>query len=274
MARVVAPRSTPAKHRDPREPAAAPAETADGGTFDAALRGYDRRQVDERLRVLAQDLARLEAERRQAAMRVATEAARARHSEELLRQARAELDEVRQHGTGEAQSGFGYRAERILRMAEVEAGEIMASAAQNATTIIEKARAEAEHHRHEVEQQLIQRTAVLEQEATQRMAAVIEREQAATGALEAARRDANDIQEAALRSAEHVREQAEEAALERRREADEHAEQQRAETERELSRLTAIGEGVRAEFTRLYEVLEAELADGDANAPPSIDSDE
>ena len=51
--------------------------------------------------------------------------------------------------------GFGVRAERLLRLAEIEAREMRAAAAADVAAMIAKAQAEAESHRHEVEQQLI-----------------------------------------------------------------------------------------------------------------------
>ncbi|OLT14621.1 hypothetical protein BJF78_18020 [Pseudonocardia sp. CNS-139] len=72
---------------------------------------------------------------------------------------------------------FGFRAEKILRLAEHEAADVRNRAANEATALVEQARADAERHRHEVEQKLIARSAEMDQEAAQRNVAIQEREQ-------------------------------------------------------------------------------------------------
>ena len=68
---------------------------------------------------------------------------------------------------GDSAQGFGYRAERLLRMAEAEANEIRGSAIKEAAEIVERARAAAEMHRHEIEQNLIMRATTLDQQANE-----------------------------------------------------------------------------------------------------------
>ncbi|MPZ64118.1 MAG: hypothetical protein GEU83_00855 [Pseudonocardiaceae bacterium] len=81
--------------------------------FDIVLRGYDREQVDERLRFLGDELATAEQ---------ALAAARERTAglEEELASARGELE----RRVPDPDVGFGNRVEKILRLAEEEAAEI------------------------------------------------------------------------------------------------------------------------------------------------------
>lgn len=261
MARVTAPRTVQPRHTAPPEE-----------TFDSALRGYDRRQVDTRLKALQEQLDAKDAARRRAAEEAVSEGKRARIAEEQLRDALAKLKDARVNGTtsgpgsGPAKStadehdGFGYRAERILRAAENEAAATRSSASQEAAAIVEQARAQAEQHRHDLEQQLIQRAGLLDQQAAERTAAIVEREEAAAAVLHAARQDADEIHGAALRSAERLQHETEAKAREVRAQAEQYAQQQRDAANRELSRVAALHGGVRAELGRLHKLLDAELS--------------
>ena len=60
------------------------------------------------------------------------------------------------------------RAERLLRLAETEAREMRGAAAADVAAMIAKAQADAEAHRHEVEQQLIERSTALDRQARDR----------------------------------------------------------------------------------------------------------
>ena len=153
-----------------------PLSTPEGGAeqpFDTALRGYERRQVDDFVSARSKEISRLKAqladERRQ--RQAATERADATATE--LREVRARSA----HEPADPQESFGFRAEKLLRMAEQEAVEIRSNASRESASIIEQARKEAEQHRHEVEQTLISRASLLEQQAAQRSAEIQEREQ-------------------------------------------------------------------------------------------------
>lgn len=120
--------------------------------FDVVLRGYDKRQVDERLRTLGAELAAAENALQAAAERVT-----------LLAD---EVNRSRSGGDPQPESNFGARVEKILLLAEEEAREVRSqadaaaeqtrkavaqeadelftAAAQDADEVCKAARAEAE----------------------------------------------------------------------------------------------------------------------------------
>jgi chromosome segregation ATPase len=254
MSGMTAPRAVPT-HREPIiEP-----HDSDNDAFDTALRGYDRRQVDRRIRELTDQLALLHSASRKAEAASATAASRARSTEEKLQAARSELAQLREAGSDDARSGFGYRAERILRAAQHEAAELRASAAQEVAALVEQARADAEQKRHELEQQLIQRAAVQDHEAAQRNADIRGREQAAAAAVEAARQEAEEVRSSAVAAAQALRTDAEAHAKDIRLEVERYVRQQKEVAQRELERLASVGSDARAELDRLRKLLAAEL---------------
>ena len=85
------------------------------------------------------------------------------------------------------EESFGYRAEKLLRLAEQEAAEARAAAGREAAAVVEQARADAEQHRHEVEQSLIARSSLLDQQAAQRTVELQEREQQIAAQMTTAR---------------------------------------------------------------------------------------
>jgi hypothetical protein len=232
-----------------------------GQSFDTALRGYERRQVDEFVAERQKEVSRLrvelaEAQRQQ---RLATEHAEATETE--LRELRAKSAHVEPKSV---EDSFGYRAEKLLRMAEHEAAEARSHASRESAAIIEQARTDAEKHRHEVEQTLISRASLLEQQAAQRTAELQEREQQISDQLSAAREQADQLHAAAARAADRLRQESEAAAAETRLRAETAAQRQRDQAGQEIARLTALQSDVRAELARLAEVLSAELSGGPA----------
>jgi len=99
--------------------------------FDVALRGYDKRQVDERLRFLSAELAAADN-----ALRAVTE--RAAMLEDALSEARSTPA-----GEPSGNPNFGARVEKILKLAEDEAREVRSQADAAATALVEHARAQA-----------------------------------------------------------------------------------------------------------------------------------
>lgn len=95
-------------------------------TFDLALRGYDRRQVDEYLDRIEHDLAVAQADRDAASARIAA-------SEKRLKVLDSELEAVREQLTESARptyAGLGKRVEQLLSIAEEEAERLRADAAR------------------------------------------------------------------------------------------------------------------------------------------------
>lgn len=120
------------------------AEPSGGGAglFDFAVRGYDRRQVDERLTYLEAALV---------AAHDALDQAEQRNGD-LDRQLRLALDRLRQAGgAGVRDDTFGFRVEKILRQAEEEARKVRGKATAAAAALIERARADAKATRDETE---------------------------------------------------------------------------------------------------------------------------
>ena len=125
--------------------------------------------------------------------------------------------------------------------------------------MIEQARADAEQHRHEVEQSLIARSSLLDQQAAQRTVELQEREQQIAAQMTTARSEIDAMHEAARRAAEQHRRQAEGDAEAVRARAAHAAQRMRDQAEQEVARLAALRDDARAEITRLAELLANEL---------------
>jgi membrane protein involved in colicin uptake len=232
--------------------------------FDTVLRGYERRQVDEYVSKSKDELARLKEELAEAQRkrRLATEHAEA--TERELREVRAKSAHSEPRSV---EDSFGYRAEKLLRIAEQEAAEVRTHASRESAAIIEQARTEAEKHRHEVEQSLIARASVLEQQASQRSAELQEREQQIADQLAAAREQADQLHAAAARTADRLRQESEAAAEEAKLRAATDIQRQRDQAAQEIARLDKVQSDVRAELARLNDVLSNELSAGPRAVP-------
>ena len=232
--------------------------------FDTVLRGYERRQVDDFVGRLKDEITQLkddlaEAQRKR---RLANEHAEATEREMRDLRAKSAHSEPRS-----VEDSFGYRAEKLLRIAEQEAAEVRTHASRESSAIIEQARTEAEKHRHEVEQSLIARAAVLEQQAAQRNAELQEREQQISDQLSAAREQADQLHAAAARTADRLRQESEAAAEEAKLRAATDIQRQRDQAAQEIARLDKVQADVRSELARLNDVLSNELAAGSRGAP-------
>ncbi|MHA6621563.1 hypothetical protein [Pseudonocardia sp. DLS-67] len=231
-----------------------------GASFDIVRRGYDRDQVDAQMRELRDRVNAAETARKQAEQH-------ARGIEGELRTTRA------QQADGPiSQESFGFRAEKILRLAEHEAADVRSRAANEATALVEQARADAERHRHEVEQKLIARSAELDQEAAQRNVAIQEREQQAAAMLSAARDDASRITDDARAAADKVLSEAQARAKEVLNRSDQDLKRRREAAEQELRRIGSLHEGVRNEMGRLHKLLGTELGESASRSNNSNDS--
>jgi hypothetical protein len=230
-----------------------------GPAFEVVLRGYDRGAVDAALarRDAADADARAalaDAERRLAAA-VARAVAAEAQSADLRRAAAAEPPPA-------ADTGFGSRAEKILRLAEREASEARARAAAESAAVIDAARSAAEAHRHQVEEELIGRVSRAEQTAAQLEAELVEREQQMARKLEADRQEARRVHDAAVSAAEVLRAAAAAEAEEVRLTARSEVERMRELARQDLARLGGLRSDVRSELGRLVRLLEVEAATG------------
>jgi chromosome segregation ATPase len=217
--------------------------------FDVVRRGYDRDQVDAHLRNLGEHLAGASQAHQVAEQRIRT-------LEEELRAARKRSESVE---PSMSQESFGFRAEKILRLAEHEAADVRARAAKEATAVVEQARADAEKHRHDVEQALITRAAEQDREAAERNVAIQEREQQAQATLADAREESARITDEARRSAEKALAEAQSRAEQLRMRTDNECRRTREAAEQELRRLGDLRDNVRTEITRLHTLLGAEV---------------
>jgi hypothetical protein len=232
-----------------------PDQRASTSPFDSALRGYERRQVDEYVARQRNETATLRAQLAEAERqrRLATEHAEA--TEEENRRLRSNAGRE----APPAEEGFGFRAEKLLRLAEQEAAEVRARTRQESVGLLEQTRADAEKHRHEVEQQLISRAAQLDQAAARRAVELQDREQQISDQLEATRAETEQLHAAATRAADRLRQESEAKAEEIRIRAEASAKKVRDEAEHDLMRLSALRSNVHAELARLAEVLVNEL---------------
>ena len=220
-----------------------------GASFDIVRRGGDRDHVDAQMRELRDRINAAESARKAAEQH-------ARAVEGELRSTRA------QQADGPiSQESFGFRAEKILRLAEHEAADVRSRAANEATALVEQARADAERHRHEVEQKLISRSAELDQEAAQRNVAIQEREQQAAAMLAGAREDAARITDDARAAADKLVSEAQARAKEVLNRSEQDLKRRREAADQELRRIGSLHEGVRNEMARLHKLLGAELGE-------------
>jgi cell division septum initiation protein DivIVA len=229
--------------------------------FPTVRNGYDPAQVDRRIADLTARLGAVDEQRIDVTRRLAAERRRAEQIEQELRGARGALQAAREGGGPDVErgTGFGYRAERIMRMAEAEARDMRSTAAAEAAALLERTHADAEAHRHEVEQGLIARRTGQDQEAAQRTVDLDTREATLSAELDAARAEAARLREEARREVAELRQDAETAIERARAEAEQAADRRRQETTAELDRLTAVQDGLREELTRLHGVITAAL---------------
>jgi cell division septum initiation protein DivIVA len=236
--------------------------------FDFVLRGYDRNQVDARVAELVDQLnaARERAQAMEA--QLAEERRRSEHLERQRQAAPAPRPAARPPAESDSTQGFGYRAERLLRMAEAEANEIRGSAIKEAAEIVERARAAAEMHRHEIEQNLIMRATTLDQQANELAVALREREQAAAAELASARTEAESLRAAARHEMEQARQNVEIVARDVRAQAERWAAEHRAAASGEVARLVELRDRMQNELGQLSANLLAAVKGEDE--PPAV----
>ncbi len=215
--------------------------------FDVALRGYDKRQVDERIRFLAAELAAAEH-----ALRAAQ--ARAAALEEEVNQMRSGAG-ASGPGAGSGASragsdaGFGARVEKILLIAEEEAREARSQAGAEAAALVEQARAEAEKRRKRAAAEIVARQAEAEKVGA---AATEEAEQL----RKAAAQEADEVRKTARGQAARLVEQARIEADRLVASATASAGQRERASAQEVQRLAQLRDQVNAELYRAKNVLD------------------
>lgn len=126
--------------------------------FATVRRGYDPTAVDARLAQLDESVAALRSALQESERRRAMAEQHAVAVEEEIRVVRSGMFSAPAPDTG-----FGARAERMLRLAESEAEQVRATAQRTASEVTERALSDAEQHRHDVRQQLIAESARAEE---------------------------------------------------------------------------------------------------------------
>ena len=219
--------------------------------FPTVRRGYAPDAVDAHVELLSESLTALQA--------ALTDSERRRAMAEQHAVAVEEEIRVVRSGVSPTDTGFGARAERMLRLAETEAEQIRATAHRTAAEVTERALSEAERHRHDVRQQLIAERARAEEQAARRAVELKDRENHLEQRLARARAEADAVHTAAERAALAHRQSAEADVEELRRRTADELGRARAQVERELTRLRELQGVARAELTRIAATIRAEL---------------
>jgi DivIVA domain-containing protein len=162
-------------------------------TFDVALRGYDKRQVDERFRHLAAELSAADNALAAANQRVAM-------LEDALSQARWAPE-----GESAADANFGARVEKILKLAEDEAREVRAQAEAAAAALLEQTRAQITEERERAEQEIATWRAEANREAAEQDNALRRRSSELEAACQEAERESERVRAQARAEAEQIR---------------------------------------------------------------------
>jgi cell division septum initiation protein DivIVA len=202
--------------------------------FDLVLRGYDKRQVDERLRFLGAELAAAEDALWISQARAAT--------------LEVEMNQVRSE-SGSADSSFGARVEKILLLAEEEASAVRGEAGAEAAALLGAARAEADEQRRQVAQELAARQAEAEKIRT-------EAAQQADQLCQAAAHEADEMRKVARGQAAQLVEQARAEADRLLASANESAQQRERASAQELHRLSRVRDQINAELYRAKNLLD------------------
>jgi hypothetical protein len=222
--------------------------------FELVFRGYDREQVAAELGRQEQVIEQLKAKL------TATEQG-LRHTTQQLRAietARRSASEEPASAAGP--SGFGPRAEKLLRLAESEAADIRSQAVRDASELMERSRAEAELQRHAVEQALIARAREFEELAARRDAECQDREDQIARRLSAAQAEADRIAAAAQREAERLREEVEVEVEALRSRIQAESDQMREQARLDVDQLHEVRAATWGDIERIADRINAELA--------------
>jgi cell division septum initiation protein DivIVA len=204
--------------------------------FDVVLRGYDKRQVDERFRFLCSELTAAEN-----ALQAATQ--RAAMLEDALNEARsASGGEPPGQKDQMSLPDFGARIEKILTLAQDEAREVRAQADAAAAALVEQARAEADQIRQ----------AVTAEVGQIRQAVTVETDEL----FSAAAADAEKVSKAAHSKAEQLLAQARAEAERLVTVATDTAQRRERSSAHELHQLSRLHDEINADLYRAKEVLD------------------
>ncbi|MDT7578524.1 MAG: hypothetical protein QOH17_4857 [Pseudonocardiales bacterium] len=237
--------------------------------FVTVIRGYDRIEVDEYVDDLLAVVTTL-----RTSVNEADKARRAAEERAAAAERKAAESAAGSQQAAAPAEGFGMRAERLLRLAENEAVEIRTAAAAESSSIVERARADAEQFRHESEQALITRSAQADQEAGRRAAALDERESSLKAQLESARGEIEMLTRAAQREADRLRDQARHEVEEQRAAAELAATRAVEAVDKDVARLNALRESTRQELARIVEIVRSASSEVAGQGTASDTSDQ
>ncbi|MDQ2706935.1 MAG: hypothetical protein M3Z25_04570 [Actinomycetota bacterium] len=212
--------------------------------FDVTRRGYDRDQVEKHLAGLAAELEGYRPRLAETQQRLAEAEQRLAETQQRL----AEADRAGGHG-------FGERVETMLRVAEHEAAEVRAVAAEKAAATIEQARIQAESLEREATRAAAAQQVAAEQRTRQLEARIQAHLAAMDSEITAARMEAVAIVAKAEGLAASTVERAEVRARDTRAAADRAAAEQREKARSEIGRLAGTRDGVRSDLARLQGLL-------------------
>lgn len=214
-------------------------------TFDLALRGYDRRQVDRYIAQLESELSQFAARRDDA---LAQNHALAAQVTELQNQ----MVDVQRRTTVEKPSykHLGARVEQIFAMVEEEAGEIRRRAEADGAQTLARAEKEIDGIKAGVEKALAERRSAIEAEYAQKTAhadkLVTEAEQQAT----AVRRDADQLRAEVDRETVELRDRTKAEARRVQDDASQFSVRVRGEAEKHAADVLAKADAQSAEVRR------------------------
>ena len=215
---------------------------------------YDREQVAAELGRQEQVIEQLKAKL------TATEQG-LRHTTQQLRAIEMERRSASEEpGAAAGPSGFGPRAEKLLRLAESEAADIRSQAVRDASELLERSRAEAEWQRHAVEQALIARAREFEELAARRDAECQNREDQIARRLSAAQAEAYRVAAAAQREAERLRDEVETEAEAVRSRIQAESDQMREQARLDVDQLHEVRAATWLDIERIADRINAELA--------------
>jgi len=239
--------------------------------FDVALRGYDRRQVDDYLAGLESQLATLRHARESAGDRVGMLEQRLEELQIELQTAKRQVAEFEP-----SYAGLGARVENILRLAEEEALSLRAEAGAHGDRVRAKAEEDAKRLRAEAEREARDIVAAADREAGQRRSAALGeaeavRTEAGKDAAAVRAEAASELEEARAKAAQAAKDF--ETTLQRRRDqAEQEFTARLAEVERRLTESNETAELIRREADthrieterRAAQILESARREADA----------
>jgi cell division septum initiation protein DivIVA len=241
------------------EPPEAGVETNSRQSFEQALRGYDKRQVDQYVSQVDSEIATLAAGRDRALREIKNLTAQ-------LRQLQAELTELRERPVQIDRASFrdlGPMVDQMLALAEKQAGEIVSTTTQRAAN----REAEADKMLIEAREQAAQMLHILEGQLAARRTAADKAHEDRRAVAEAELAQIRELADKARAEGETAREQAEQEAHRTKEQNAQHVERARAHVD---AMLEAARTQVEQELAQRRAELEREIGERRTEAAQKI----